>query len=375
MKHKKEKSKRRDESSDTSSSENSVSSNDEKTKDDDGHKKKKYESKRYRKSRSRESLSGSESNPRKSKGDEYKRHKKSNRNDDGGYKHRDEDDDKNRELSRRRERDDNVGENDRHKRYREKEDYHRRYDRSRNFRFNNARNRSRDFDGDNYRRNNSYRRDDRNRGRRDRSRSKSFDHGNARWGKDDEKQNKEKDKVAEREKPNFGLSGKLTEERNSYRGVVIKYSEPPEARKPKRRWRLYPFKGEKALQTLYIHRESAYLIGRDRKVVDLPIDHPSCSKQHAALQYRLVQFTKEDGASGKRVRPYLIDLDSANGTFINNKKIEPRKYVELLEKDVVKFGFSSREYVLLHENSKDEAEDDDVKQEEAEVAVKKEETN
>lgn len=75
---------------------------------------------------------------------------------------------------------------------------------------------------------------------------------------------------------------------------------------------------------------------------------------------------------GKKVRPYLIDLDSANGTFINNKKIEHRKYVELLEKDVIKFGFSSREYVLLHENSKDEAQDDDVKQEDDEVSVKKE---
>lgn len=73
------------------------------------------------------------------------------------------------------------------------------------------------------------------------------------------------------------------------------------------------------------------------------------------------------------MRPYLIDLESANGTFINNKKIEPKKYIELLEKDVIKFGFSSREYVLLHENSKDEAQDDDVKQEEEEVVVKKEE--
>lgn len=78
---------------------------------------------------------------------------------------------------------------------------------------------------------------------------------------------------------------------------------------------------------------------------------------------------------GKRVRPYLIDLDSANGTFINNKKIEPRKYVELLEKDVIKFGFSSREYVLLHENSKDETMDDDVKQEEEDIKVKEEVTN
>ncbi|XP_050309208.1 smad nuclear interacting protein 1 isoform X2 [Anthonomus grandis grandis] len=197
-----------------------------------------------------------------------------------------------------------------------------------------------------------------------RSRSKSFDHANAKWGKHEEHTGDKKKSKENKAKPDFGLSGKLTEETNTYRGVVIKYSEPPEARKPRRRWRLYPFKGDKALQTLYIHRESAYLIGRDRKVVDLPVDHPSCSKQHAALQYRLVPFTRENGSTGKRVRPYLIDLESANGTFINNKKIEPKKYVELLEKDVIKFGFSSREYVLLHENSKDEAMDDDVKGEE-----------
>lgn len=127
------------------------------------------------------------------------------------------------------------------------------------------------------------------------------------------------------------------------------------------------------MQTLYIHRESAYLIGRDRKVVDLPVDHPSCSKQHAALQYRLVPFTRDDGSSGKKVRPYLIDLESANGTYINNKKVDPRKYIELLEKDVIKFGFSSREYVLLHENSKDEGLDDDVKVEDAEEEVVKKE--
>lgn len=203
---------------------------------------------------------------------------------------------------------------------------------------------------------------------RRRSRSRSFDHANAKWGRNTDSEAKDsKTEGQEKQKPNFALSGKLTEETNTYRGVVIKYSEPPEARKPRRRWRLYPFKGDKALQTLYIHRESAYLIGRDRKVVDLAVDHPSCSKQHAALQYRLVPFTRDNGSAGKRVRPYLIDLDSANGTYINNKRIDAKKYVELLEKDVVKFGYSSREYVLLHENSKDEAMDDDVKPEDEEI--------
>lgn len=90
----------------------------------------------------------------------------------------------------------------------------------------------------------------------------------------------------EKEKPNFGLSGALTEDTNTYRGVVIKYNEPPEARIPKRRWRLYPFKNDEALPVMYIHRQSAYLLGRQRRIADIPIDHPSCSKQHAVFQYR-----------------------------------------------------------------------------------------
>lgn len=190
--------------------------------------------------------------------------------------------------------------------------------------------------------------------------SKTEDESKFEWGKKDaNKTEDDKETPVDKEKPNFGLSGKLTEDVNTFNGVVIKYSEPQESRKPKRRWRLYPFKGEQSLQTLYIHRQSCYLIGRDRKICDLPIDHPSTSKQHAALQYRLVPFKRDDGTTGKRIRPYVIDLESANGTFINNKKIESKKYVELIEKDVLKFGFSSREYVLLHENSKDDEHDDD----------------
>ncbi|XP_037935534.1 smad nuclear-interacting protein 1 [Teleopsis dalmanni] len=188
------------------------------------------------------------------------------------------------------------------------------------------------------------------------------DDKNYEWGKKNNTKNTDASstKPIEKEKPNFGLSGALTEDANKVNGTVIKYAEPPEARKPKRMWRLYPFKGETALPTLHIHRQSCFLVGRDRKVVDLAVDHPSCSKQHAALQYRLVPFEREDGTNGKRVRLYLIDLESANGTFLNNKKIDSRKYYELMEKDVIKFGFSTREYVLLHENSKEQEEDDDV---------------
>jgi len=31
-------------------------------------------------------------------------------------------------------------------------------------------------------------------------------------------------------------------------------------------------------------------------------------------------------------RPYIIDLESANGTFLNNQRIDPRRFYELKEK-------------------------------------------
>lgn len=164
--------------------------------------------------------------------------------------------------------------------------------------------------------------------------------------------------AAPKEEPNFGLSGALAKDTNTFNGVVLKYAEPPEARVPKKKWRLYPFKNERPLPHIEINKQSAYLFGRDRSVADIPIDHPSCSKQHAVIQFRMVEYEREDGTKGKRVRPYIIDLESANGTFVNNKKIEASRYLELFESDVLKFGFSTRDYVLLHEESQNFDEED-----------------
>ncbi|XP_042295689.1 smad nuclear-interacting protein 1 isoform X1 [Sceloporus undulatus] len=176
-----------------------------------------------------------------------------------------------------------------------------------------------------------------------------------------------------KEQPSFELSGALLEDTNTFRGVVIKYTEPPEARIPKKRWRLYPFKNDEVLPVMYIHRQSAYLLGRHRRIADIPIDHPSCSKQHAVFQYRLVQYTRPDGTAGRKVKPYIIDLGSGNGTFLNNQRIEPQRYYELKEKDVLKFGFSSREYVLLHESS-DTTEVDQKSEEEEEEEEEEQES-
>ncbi|CAN6470796.1 unnamed protein product [Victoria cruziana] len=156
----------------------------------------------------------------------------------------------------------------------------------------------------------------------------------------------------QKQKPSFELSGKLAEETNRVKGITLLFTEPPDARKPDIRWRLYVFKaGEVLNEPLYVHRQSCYLFGRERRVADVPTDHPSCSKQHAVIQFRLVEKEGADGLMKKQVRPYLMDLGSTNGTFINDNQIEPQRYYELFEKDTIRFGNSSREYVLLHENS------------------------
>ena len=129
---------------------------------------------------------------------------------------------------------------------------------------------------------------------------------------------------------------------------MLLHNEPPEARRPGARWRLYVFKnGEPLGEPLCVHRQSRYLCGRERRVADVPIDHPSCSKQHAVLQYRLTEKETPDGLMETAVRPYLMDLGSTNGTYLNGERMEPQRYYELLEKDLLKFGNSSREYVFL----------------------------
>jgi smad nuclear-interacting protein 1 len=158
----------------------------------------------------------------------------------------------------------------------------------------------------------------------------------------------------DKQKPNFGLSGALAVDESGgggssmYKGVLLKFQEPPEARTPNTLWRFYVFKRDKQIDTLHVSKQSAYLWGRNEAIADIPLQHPSCSSQHAVLQYRALP-SKETGKMS--CQPYLMDLESTNGTFINGVRIEPARYYQLKRGDVLKFGASTREYVLLTANT------------------------
>jgi smad nuclear-interacting protein 1 len=153
----------------------------------------------------------------------------------------------------------------------------------------------------------------------------------------------------EKKKPDFGLSGALLGDTSGkggtiYKGVVLKFQEPLEARTPNTQWRLYVFKDDKQIDTLHIAKQSAYLIGRNEDVVDIHVAHPSLSSQHAVIQYRALP-NKETGKLS--CQPYLLDLESTNGSFINGVRIDSARYYQLKKGDILKFGASTREYVLL----------------------------
>jgi smad nuclear-interacting protein 1 len=160
--------------------------------------------------------------------------------------------------------------------------------------------------------------------------------------------------MPEKQKPNFAPTGLLAAASNSVSqadgtSIVLKYHEPPEARKPsaKDAWKLFLFKGPDIVDTIELSIRSCWLVGRELAVVDMAAEHPSISSQHAVIQFRHVEKTNEFGDKVGRVRPYLIDLDSANGTQLNQEVIPSSRYVELRNKDMIQFGYSTREYVLM----------------------------
>ena len=129
------------------------------------------------------------------------------------------------------------------------------------------------------------------------------DVGRYEWGTKEQREEEEKrrEEKEEREKnkqlPTTKKSGLLEKERRSNeQGVEMKYVEPKEACVPSRHWYLFPFKGEEELEKIPVFQRSFFLFGRDRMAVDICIEHPSCSKQHAVIQYR-----KMENAEGKIV--------------------------------------------------------------------------
>jgi len=142
-----------------------------------------------------------------------------------------------------------------------------------------------------------------------------------------------------------------------FRGVALKFHEPPEARVPVDRWRIYPFKNGEPLGTRTIYsapillaNQSCFLLGKDERVCDILLENPSISRQHCVIQFRQINKLTDEGQYSETIKPYLLDLDSSNGSYLNGERVPASRYVELLHEDRLRFGSSQREYVILLED-------------------------
>lgn len=136
------------------------------------------------------------------------------------------------------------------------------------------------------------------------------------------------------------MSQKSLENKPNFPPPEIEYNPPDWVGIPPFSYHLKVYKDNQLLEILLIDDKPYFLLGKMHDCVDFPIDHQSCSRVHAVLAYH--KFIN---------KWFITDLSSTHGTYIGRKKIEPMCPV-MLELDCsIKFGASTRIYILKDKSS------------------------
>jgi len=122
--------------------------------------------------------------------------------------------------------------------------------------------------------------------------------------------------------------------------TVIPYKEPSWGGITDKPYYFEVIKNGAAADQVELTTKSYYVFGR-LPSCDHSMDHPSLSRYHAVIQH-----CAKSNSEGHDVGWYLYDLDSTHGTWINKSKVAPRVYHRLRVGYVVKFGGSTRLYIL-----------------------------
>lgn len=88
------------------------------------------------------------------------------------------------------------------------------------------------------------------------------------------------------------------------------------------------------IDKVILNSKCHFVIGRQADIVDIALEHPSISRKHAVLQFR------DDDAL------MILDTGSAHGTYVNKKACVHGVYQRIFVGDIIKFGASSRLYVV-----------------------------
>lgn len=125
----------------------------------------------------------------------------------------------------------------------------------------------------------------------------------------------------------------------------VPYTEPPWGGKPPDSlpYALEILKNGAIVDTVPLNQRSYFVVGR-LPVCDVSLEHPSISRYHAVIQYR--SEAGESESVGEEEGFYIHDLGSTHGTVVNKNKIPPKTYIRLRVGHVLKFGGSTRLFIL-----------------------------
>ncbi|XP_035414051.1 kanadaptin isoform X2 [Cygnus atratus] len=123
-----------------------------------------------------------------------------------------------------------------------------------------------------------------------------------------------------------------------------RYEEPPWGCRPPAGagYGLEVLKGGVVLGSVRLEGGSWFLAGRLPGCA-LALEHPSVSRHHAVLQYR-GPGSSPDGSDAAGF--YVYDLGSTHGTFLNKARVPPRTYCRVRVGHGLRFGGSSRLFLL-----------------------------
>ncbi|XP_044231944.1 kanadaptin [Thunnus albacares] len=124
----------------------------------------------------------------------------------------------------------------------------------------------------------------------------------------------------------------------------LPYTEPSWGGKaPDDSYSLEILKNGAIVDTVHLTHTSYFVVGR-LPVCDVSLEHPSISRYHAVIQYR--GQPGEGQSAGEERGFYIQDLGSTHGTVVNKNRIPPKTYIRLRVGHVLKFGGSTRLFIL-----------------------------
>ncbi|XP_076043242.1 kanadaptin [Oratosquilla oratoria] len=156
---------------------------------------------------------------------------------------------------------------------------------------------------------------------------------------------KEVDVKTEETAPEKSPAQQLKEKESS-----IPYKEPPWSGVPKENYSFEVLKGGVIVDTIQVNKPFIVL-GRLAQC-DVQMEHPSISRFHCIIQYR------EKEEEGYPVGLYAYDLDSTHGSFHNKQQMKPQVYYRLNVGHILKFGGSTRMFILQGPEEDQELESD-----------------